>query len=63
MIEAPTYTLEQLQEIIPLLELDELKSITAKVKNEKSSYTTITMSKILVMISARTLELVRRTRY
>ncbi|GEO09504.1 hypothetical protein SAE01_20000 [Segetibacter aerophilus] len=53
----PTYTSEQLQEIIPLSNLKELKLITEIVKSEKACYSTFTMSKILVIISKRTLEL------
>ncbi|GEO12141.1 hypothetical protein SAE01_46370 [Segetibacter aerophilus] len=63
MANIPTYTLEQLQEIIPLSTLDELKLITQIVKTEKACYTTFTMSKILVTISKRTLELVQQRCY
>ncbi|GEO10748.1 hypothetical protein SAE01_32440 [Segetibacter aerophilus] len=55
----PTYTFEQLQEVIPLSCLEELKLITETVKTEKECYSTFTMSKILVLISRRTLEMAR----
>ncbi|GEO11539.1 hypothetical protein [Segetibacter aerophilus] len=59
MADTPTYTLEQLQELIPLSSLEELKLITEIVKTEKALFSTMTMSKILLAISKRTLYLGR----
>jgi hypothetical protein len=59
MLEQPTYTVDQLQEIIPLSNLDKLKLITEVVKKEKEHYGLFIMSNILVAISKRTLELGR----
>jgi hypothetical protein len=58
----PTYTFIELGVLIPKADIEKLKLITGTLKNERHLYQTLTMTKILLAISKRTLELGRQIR-
>jgi hypothetical protein len=53
----PTYSLLKIEDIVPKALFDQLKSISDTVEVERHLYSTFTLSKILLIISKRLLEL------
>lgn len=53
----PTYAVEDLKEAIPIANLEDIKKMSIKLRNEQSLYPPLEYTKILTLVTRRLIEL------